>query len=474
MHFNTFLAAFLTVIITAQAQAQSKQGQVDEIRRSIDALQKQLTSLETAQGHSTPKVTQLGVSRQQRGEPTLVARVYDLSDLFSIAPAYGATVGNNLGLAQRVLFPEAMSTFSGGGGTTPSGMMGGMGGGMGGAGMFDVRHEAQVAQTGNGRAAGGQTMSADMAASAKTSMQSLINAITTTINPDSWEDLSGPGSIARIGTSLIIRNDAGVHEQIDALFTLLRLKWRTLRTVSITAWWLPLTESQLAKLLPGDGKGQTGVEGMEAFGIVDEAAWKQLLAAGAQADRKSASYRAVITCYNGQTVTTTSGTEDGIVNEIEPILSRGVDKRPEGDVAYHPTLTPIQEGTALQITPLANATGKFVMLDIHSRIAVREPAAPARRAAARDDERGPAAVVAALDRPRLVTQHLATTLRTPVDRVMLIGGMTFGPTPPADDSTLYLFMRTTVQELRDDVRKAESLDPAAPATEPTRENDAAR
>ncbi len=114
------------------------------------------------------------------------------------------------------------------------------------------------------------------------------------------------------------------------------------------------------------------------------------------------------------------------------------------------------------------------MLDVHSRIAIREPAAPARRAAARDDERGPAGVIAALDRPRLVTQHLATTLRTPVDRVMLIGGMTFGPTPPADDSTLYLFMRTTVQELRDDVRKAEALDQAAPATETTQESDASR
>jgi hypothetical protein len=468
MRFSTLFAPILALVITANIQAQTRQTQVDEIRRNMDALQKQLNALETAAGGPSQKVTQLGASRHQRGEPTLIVRIYDLSDLFSIAPAYGAAIGNNLGLPQRPLFPEAMSAFSGGGGTNPGGMSsGGMMGGMGGAGFFDVRHDSLVAQAGNGRSAGGTTagttMSADVAASAKTSMQSLISSITSTIDPDSWEELSGPGSIARIGTSLIIRNESGVHEQIDALFTLLRQKWRTLRTVSLSAWWLPLTEEQLSKLLPGDGKGPTGVEGISAFGIVDEAAWKEFLAAQAQADHKSAAYRAVITCYNGQTVATTSGTEDGIVTDIEPVLSRGRENQPEGHVAYHPIVTPIHEGIALQVTPLANATGKFVMLDVHSRVSIREPAAPARGRGARDDDRGPAQIVAALDRPRLITQHLATTLRVPVDRVMLLGGMTFDSKQKGDEQTLYLFLRATVQELRDDPPAPAALEPAGPA-----------
>lgn len=472
MRLCTLIATTLVIAASSNVRAQTRQAHVDEIRRNIDALQKQLNSLETGQVSATQKVAQLGASRHQRGEPTLIVRVYDLSDLFSIAPAYGATVGNNLGLPQRALFPESMSAIHGGGGASPGGM-GGMGGGMGGAGFFDVRGEALLAQAGNGRASG-QGMSADVAASARTSMQSLIQSITSTIDPDSWQELSGPGSIARIGTSLIIRNDAAVHDQIDALFTLLRQKWRTLRTISVSAWWLPLTPTQVAGLLPGNGKGPTGVEGIEAFGIVDEAAWNRLLVAGAQADKKSASYRAVVTCYNGQTVTTSSGVEDGVVMDLEPVLSQGDNGRPEGYVAYRPTITPIHEGTALQITPLANATGNFVMLDVHSRVAIREPAAPARRQSGRDDDRGPAAVVGALDRPRLVTQHLATTLRTPVDRVMLIGGMTYNALPAADDATLYLFLRTTVQELRDDVKQAAALEPAAPADESAPDKDAAK
>ncbi|HLJ11684.1 MAG TPA: hypothetical protein VKU82_10860 [Planctomycetaceae bacterium] len=233
MRSSTILAAVLPLVISANLQAQSKPAQVDELRRQVEVLQKQLSRLENSESSPAHKVTQLGATRQQRGNPTLVVRVYDLSDLFTISPAYTAAIGNELGLAPRPLFPEA-GAASGNAGSPTSGGMGSMGGGMGG-GVFDVQHEPLLAQAANGRTAPAQAMGTDVAASAKTSMQSLINAIQSTIDPDSWEELSGPGSIARIGTSLIIRNEAGVHEQIDALFTLLRQKWGTLRTVSISA-----------------------------------------------------------------------------------------------------------------------------------------------------------------------------------------------------------------------------------------------
>jgi cell division septum initiation protein DivIVA len=470
MRCHIIIAVMFSVTLTAQARGQNKSSQVEDVRRQIDALQKQLNHLEMVQASPAQKVAQLGASRHQRGEPTLIVRVYDLSDLFSIAPAYAAVIGNDLGLSPRPVFPEAAASQSGGSTSPMGGSMGGMGGG-----LFAIRNEVQLAQTGSGRAASGQTTSVDVAASAKTSLQSLINAIETTIDPESWEALSGPGSIARIGTSLIIRNEAGVHEQVDALFTLLRQKWGTLRTVSISAWWLPLTEQQLAKLLPGNGKGQTGVEGIEAFGIVDAAAWQQIIEADAQADKKaSGAWRAAITCYNGQTVSTTAGAEDGIVSDIEPIAARGGDNHPEGRIAFRPQMTPIHEGASLQIAPLVSSSGKFVMLDVHSSVTTREPAPAGRRPAARDDDHGPAAAVAALDRPRLLTQRLATTLRAPVERVMLVGGMTVSAKPQGDEPALYLFLKATVQELRDDARRVDVVKPpqANEVEEPS--NDQAR
>jgi len=466
MRSSINFAIVLTLVSTAVVYGQNKQSQVDELRLQIDALQRQLSKLETAPASATQKVTQLGATRQQRGTHALVVRMYDLSDLFSISPAYTAAIGNDLGLTPRSLFPEAAAGHADGGGG-----MGGMGGG---GGFFAVKDDHLVAQASNGRSGASQAVSTDVAASAKTTIQSLVYSIQSTIEPDSWEELSGPGSISRVGTSLIIRNEAGVHEQIEALFSLLRQKWGTLRTVSINAWWLPLTEQQIAKLLPGNGKGKTGVEGIEAYGIVDDAAWADFLAAQAQ-DEKNAgrSLRSVITCFNGQTVSTTSGSEEAVVNDMELVLTRGNNNQPEGRVAYRPLMTPIQEGSSLQVTPLVNTSGKFVMLDVHSRVSFREPAAPGKRPAARDDDQGPAAVVAALDRPRLVTQRLATTLRAPVDKVILIGGMSFSAKPQGDEPPLYLFLRATVQELRDDVKKVVPVEPPAEEADAT-EADQAR
>jgi hypothetical protein len=147
------------------------------------------------------------------------------------------------------------------------------------------------------------------------------------------------------------------------------------------------------------------------------------------------------------------------VLDIEPVAIQGREDKPDSHVAYRPTLTPLHEGVALQITPVANASGKFVALDIHSRITVRDSGA-ARRNAEGDHRAGPSQVVAALDRPRLLSQHLATTLRTPVDRVMLMGGMTFSSAQNADEPTMYLFMRTSVQELRDDIPESRGVEPA--------------
>ena len=53
---------------------------------------------------------------------------------------------------------------------------------------------------------------------------SLINLITTTVQPDSWEELSGPGSVMpyRTTLSLVIRQTQAVHEEIADLLGQLR------------------------------------------------------------------------------------------------------------------------------------------------------------------------------------------------------------------------------------------------------------
>src|SRR4029077_4821017 len=53
---------------------------------------------------------------------------------------------------------------------------------------------------------------------------SLMNLISTTVQPDSWEALSGPGSVMpyRTTLSLVIRQTQAVHEEIADLLGQLR------------------------------------------------------------------------------------------------------------------------------------------------------------------------------------------------------------------------------------------------------------
>jgi hypothetical protein len=106
----------------------------------------------------------------------------------------------------------------------------------------------------------------------------------------------------------------------------------------------------------------------------------------------------------------------------------------------------IQEGAVLQITPTASTSGRYVVLDVHSRVSqVRE------REIERGAEPNPIAAlpIPAIDRPLLMNQRLSTTLRIPVGQPALVGGMTFESEPGPGEPNLYLFVEATVQELKD-------------------------
>jgi len=72
----------------------------------------------------------------------------------------------------------------------------------------------------------------------KLNFDSLIELITTTVSPDSWEDVGGPGTISAFEPtkSLVIRQTQQVHEEIAALFDQLR----QLRRRQVTLQIIPL------------------------------------------------------------------------------------------------------------------------------------------------------------------------------------------------------------------------------------------
>jgi hypothetical protein len=418
-------------------------------------------------------------------EPRPVLQIYDLSDLLALVAPYPAMVTSDLGPFDQPVFPAAPAVASsvsgqfggamGMGGMGMGGMgMGGMGGGMGGGAMSVPPLASPLRQQPAATPAAAPAVPSSVPPSMRArpapaetgggriSVQELVDAITASIEPKTWEQNGGEGTIAVLGNSLLISATPPIHEQITKLFDVFRKRWGTLRTVSLQAHWLWLSDAQLAALLGGgQAKEQRPASGYPAFGLVDDAAWESLLRELRQADKQPAGYQAFVTCYNGQTVHAVSGVQRRAIEGMIPV----VDGQHAG---YSPIVATFQEGAALQVTPMVTSAGKLVVLDVHSRVAMLRggldrPAAPMPAVSEARE------VAATIDRPNIANQHLETTLRAPVDRRVLVGGMTFEPQPKAGQPSLYLFLKANVQELRDDQppgKPGSKVPDSAPAAAP--------
>lgn len=177
-----------------------------------------------------PEDDVLLITTRERAGEKLITRTYLVADLCPdlVAGEFDKPGGGRGGI--------------GGGGM--GGGMGGMGGGgMGGGsggGYFDVEDNGKAgagagssaaaggagsAGGGNGRAGGGR--GGDGGGPPRPLMRSysaLMNAISTTIEPDSWEELSGPGSMipVRVSGSLVVRQTWHVHRKVLQLLRDLR------------------------------------------------------------------------------------------------------------------------------------------------------------------------------------------------------------------------------------------------------------
>jgi hypothetical protein len=441
--FSVVMFCALALLCASTAWAQPGPGATDsaeEMRRQIRLLEGKLRNIEDEQAGDS-RVAELGgtSSTRLRGrEPDMVVRLYDLSDLFTVAPSYPAVVSSDLGQEWSLLFPARAAA-------SVSGAMGGMGGG-----YFRVNEQPRSVIPRQPVVL--QQNAAGQVESTRSSLEDLIGAITSTINPTSWDDVGGQGSIAPLGTSLLISNDMRTHEQIESLLEQLRKRWGTLRTVSVCADWLWLTPAQLEGLLVVDEAPKP--DGIAAFGLVDEAAWKRLREPAGRKLNDRSGYQAVVTCYNGQTVSTLAGQQRLVVANVavessaQAANADGQAQRGGSKTLVQPKVSVVQEGAALQVTPTTNVSGKFVILDIHSRVALVDME---QGRAGAGDAAPIAAAVAGIDRPLLNLHRISTTMRVPVDRRILTGGMTYQSEPRADEPNLYLFVKLHVQELRDDL-----------------------
>src|SRR5215211_7868822 len=183
---------------------------------------------------------------------------------------------------------------------------------------------------------------------------------------------------------------------------------------------------------------------------------------------KSNHYRGQTTCFNGQTVHVASGRGRTFVTGMEPAVGTGVG-------LYGVRTTIVQAGAMLEVTPVVTPDGKAAVLDLSSVVsnwdgsgapagaAERAPEASARPAAPAGVDAGAdlritesgaslpartgAGPVPQVDRINVAAQQLRTTLRVPLGKPVLVGGMTMEPSGGGGDGRqLYLIVEVTASE----------------------------
>lgn len=314
---------------------------------------------------------------------------------------------------------------------------GGFGGG-GGGGMFSVEddlaaHPQWLAQFG-GRGGGMGGMPAPANASGISAlMDQLIDVIVSTVDHGSWkENGRGEAEIQPFGNSLVIWQSRNAHSQIEGLLDSLAKNQADQKTLTIDARWLLLSSDELDELMTGEKSPPT----------VD----RDLLA---NFTRRGTSLRGITNCFSGQLVYLISGTRRNNVSSWIPVVGsleipherehlvansgevriqfaqnqssgRAAAER-DPSVGYQPVITTNNSGALLEIRPTKIRGVEEAVVDLKSTITVE---GQQEREGSRVGERVGSPTPPHVDLVAMDTQELTTTLRMPLGKPVLVGGMT--------------------------------------------------
>ena len=229
---------------------------------------------------------------------------------------------------------------------------------------------------------------------------------------------------------------------------LFREQWGKLKTVSVQAFWIQANADEIGELLESDDENAL-------VGKVNRRGWRDFLAKSSEENKVA--YSASISGQNGQTLHTVSGRQHFVVLDAEPIHTfQGERENVEGEfveeieqsvAGLKPVRSLFQEGAALQISPLATRGGKFLILDLHTRVNeyVETGQNEDDKMVARGKQGEEFSV--ALDSRPYVSYRLSTTVRCPNNEVVLAGGMTYDG---VKQSNLYLFVKSNVHTIEED------------------------
>lgn len=259
----------------------------------------------------------------------LEVRVYSVADIVQSVPDYPYLPGLPTSNQDQTLGSPASS----GGGFGGGGAIGG-----GGGGFFQV-------VGGHPHAANSGVPVQAVAVRQPTELDTLIRVIEASIAPETWAALGGEATIIALGTNLIVRQSADVHEEIRNFLQALSQQSDRQTMVTIRAFLLSPAE--------------------------DKELWKTRLLERAKDDTQASKVMAElerdakdlgqITCFSGQQVHLAAGKRRSVVSSAQPVVSAFV-------TAYSPVITTLHIGTLLEFTATVEPGGESAMLDVRCTI----------------------------------------------------------------------------------------------------------
>jgi hypothetical protein len=321
--------------------------------------------------------------------------------------------------------------YPSGGGSSLAGVVGGMGGMGMGIGMG-------VSMGGMGTSGEGLSTAP---APAQITMDELKQAIISLVEPSSWEEHGGSGSVGQLGSCLMVHQTAAVHRKIEGFLKQLREGSGKRKTVAIDARWLFLDSDQLDQLMPPDKEGRPQVD-------------RKVLAAFT---RRPSSIRGLTNCFSGQLVYLVSGTRQSVVSSYIPVVGSADKPEQRGaqfaslrggadyvftsqnavpgggmqptiisgngrSVGYQPVVEKPNFGALLEIRPTVVSGETTAVVDLRSTLTV-----PGEQSAGLIGQPAPDQMAPGIDRVAIETHQLATTLRMPLGQPVLVGGLTYVP-----------------------------------------------
>ncbi|UUO05971.1 general secretion pathway protein GspD [Blastopirellula sp. J2-11] len=357
----------------------------------------------------------------------MIQQTYQVADL--VIPIPNFMPSYNLGLAgalksayetigyggvQSLPAANGMGTFAGGGGNTNGGVLGqnlppGL---IPGVGMGSGQVQSGTPQGGN-FGFPGMGGPGGMGGGVQPDFDSLIQLITTTIEPESWEELGGPGAVSPFATnlSLVVSQTQEVHDKIADLLEQLRrlqdlqvtieVRFITLNdnfferigidfdldikdntsgigtnrgsdgspsiTIGLDQTGNPTSDLDLSfsqnsfgntvPAIGGLGAAAGSIGGSFGFAMLSDIEAFFVMQA-AQSDLRSNVMQAPkVTLFNGQTAFVTDSTQRPFVTSVTPVV---------GDfaAAQQPVIVVLNEGTSLTVQAVVSADRRFVRLTL--------------------------------------------------------------------------------------------------------------